>query len=69
MSLALATGKAPELPTEPGWYAVYRRHSERPVVLWWGARSDCWREGAQQVQVDAWVGPFPMRRGAQNGEG
>jgi hypothetical protein len=67
-TVELPAARSPDLPKEPGWYVVYRRHSERPVVLWWGTLSTAWREGAQQVQVDAWVGPFPMRKGAQHGE-
>lgn len=42
-------------PDRPGWYAVVPHLSDRPVVLWWGNTSTCWRTGAQRLQVDGWM--------------
>jgi hypothetical protein len=47
------------MPKEPGYYVVKLRHSERPVVLWWGNNHPHWLSGSQRVQAVAWIGPLP----------
>lgn len=46
-------------PTEPGWYVVRLRCSDRPLVLWWSRLSTQWRAGCQVQRVAAWMGPLP----------
>lgn len=59
MSLTLATGRGHDMPTEPGYYLVYPRLSNRPLVLWASAQGGDWREGARRLDVVSWAGPLP----------
>jgi len=61
-TLTLPTGKAPEMPTRTGWYLVWERYNDTPMVLAWGTQSRTWRNGASRVEAVRWAGPLPGRR-------
>jgi hypothetical protein len=46
-------------PTKRGWYACWLGLSERPVVLYWGARSTQWHYGPTLMRVTHYLGPLP----------
>lgn len=51
----------PDVPTEPGLYAVVLGHyaSELPRCLRWHSAGEGWRHGSRAEPVRAFYGPIP----------
>lgn len=60
-AMTLPIGKWPDKPSKTGWYVCYSG-ATTPRLMYWGAFSDVFREGARAVPVDAYAGPIPVRK-------
>lgn len=49
-------------PTTSGYFVVWLRLCDRPLVLWRSMKTNEWRNGCMKVEVDAWMGPLPERK-------